>query len=114
MSKTIHAQHTDVHGGTAWGSVGAIGLYTILTEWLLGCRSRFESRCENPADVGALAQPIHWSFRKGHSARVIYYGRHIIFFSPIAAAGGAPVVLRILHQRRHLPALAYYDDLDGV
>lgn len=51
-------------------------------------------------------------FRKG--MRSVNYGRHIIFFAPVAAAGGSPVVLRILHQRRHLSALAYYDDLDGV
>lgn len=51
-------------------------------------------------------------FRKG--MRSVNYGRHIIFFAPVAAAGGAPVVLRILHQRRYLPALVYYDDLDGV
>ena len=51
-------------------------------------------------------------FRKG--MRSLNYGRHIIFFSPVEAAGGAPVVLRILHQRRHLAALVYYDDLDGT
>lgn len=51
-------------------------------------------------------------FHKG--MRSVTYGRHIIFFSPVAAAGGQPVVLRILHQRQHLPALSYYDDLDGV
>lgn len=51
-------------------------------------------------------------FRKG--MRSVNYGRHVVFFSPIDAAGGAPVVLRILHQRRHLPAMVYYDDLDGV
>jgi len=51
-------------------------------------------------------------FRKG--MRSVNYGRHIIFFSPVDAAGGEPVVLRILHQRRHLPAMVYYDDLDGA
>jgi len=51
-------------------------------------------------------------FRKG--MRSLNYRRHIIFFSPIAAAGDTPVVLRILHQRRHLPAMIYYDDLDGA
>ena len=51
-------------------------------------------------------------FRKG--MRSVNYGRHIIFFSSIDAAGGEPVVLRILHQRRHLPAMVYYDDLDGA
>lgn len=51
-------------------------------------------------------------FRKG--MRSVNYGRHIIFFSPVDAASGEPVVLRILHQRRHLPAMVYYDDLDGA
>ena len=51
-------------------------------------------------------------FRKG--MRSVNYGRHIIFFSPVDAAGGEPVVLRILHQRRHLPVMIYYDDLDGA
>lgn len=40
-------------------------------------------------------------------------GKHVIFFAPVAAAGGAPVILRIVHERRHFPALAYYDHLDG-
>lgn len=51
-------------------------------------------------------------FRKG--MRSLNYGRHIVFFSPANAAGGEPVILRILHQRRHLPAMVYYDDLDGA
>ena len=51
-------------------------------------------------------------FRKG--MRSVNYARHIIFFSPVDAADGQPVVLRILHQRRHLPAMVYYDDLNGA
>src|SRR6056297_2210188 len=51
-------------------------------------------------------------FRKG--MRSVNYGRYIIFFSPVDAAGEEPVVLRILHQRRHLPVMIYYDDLDGA
>ena len=51
-------------------------------------------------------------FRKG--MRSVNCDRHIIFFSPVDAADGAPVVVRILHQRRHLPAMVYYDDLDGA
>ncbi len=39
--------------------------------------------------------------------------RHVIFYKPIAAAQGAPVILRIVHQRRYLPALRYADDLDA-
>lgn len=38
--------------------------------------------------------------------------QHVIFYQRLDAANGAPVVLRIVHQRRHLPALVYYDDLD--
>ena len=44
--------------------------------------------------------------------RSVSCGRQVIFFARIAAAGGAPVVLRIVHQRRHVPALVYYEDLD--
>ena len=45
--------------------------------------------------------------------RSVNYGRHVIFFARIAAAGDAPVILRIVHQRRHTPALVYYEDLEG-
>lgn len=44
--------------------------------------------------------------------RSVSYGKHIIFYAPVEAAGGAVVVLRILHQRRHLPALVYYEDIE--
>lgn len=45
--------------------------------------------------------------------RSVDCGKHVIFFAPIRAAAGAAVILRIVHQRRNLPALAYYDDLDA-
>lgn len=48
----------------------------------------------------------------GRGMRSVIAGQHLIFFAPIAAAGGAPVILRIVHQRRYLPALSYADDLD--
>lgn len=51
-------------------------------------------------------------FRAG--MRSLPYGKHLIFFAPIAAADGQPVILRIVHQRRYLPGLAYYDDLDAT
>jgi len=44
----------------------------------------------------------------------LLYEEHLIFFAPVTAAGGEPVILRIAHQSRYLPALAYYDDLDSV
>ena len=45
--------------------------------------------------------------------RSVSYGRHLVFFARIATAGNAPVILRIVHQRRHMPALVYFEDLDG-
>ena len=48
-------------------------------------------------------------FAKG--MRSVNYGRHVIFFAPVASAGERTVVLRIVHQRRNLPALAYYETL---
>ena len=41
------------------------------------------------------------------------YERHVVFFARIAAAGGAAVILRIVHQRRNLPALVYFEDISG-
>jgi toxin ParE1/3/4 len=40
--------------------------------------------------------------------------KHVIFYQRLEAAKRAPVVLRIVHQKRHLPALIYYDDLDAI
>ena len=45
--------------------------------------------------------------------RSVNCGRHVIFFARIVAAGDAPVILRIVHQRRHMPALVYFEDLEG-
>ncbi|MDE0148750.1 MAG: type II toxin-antitoxin system RelE/ParE family toxin [Rhodospirillaceae bacterium] len=43
--------------------------------------------------------------------RSVNYRRHVVFFARIAAAGGEPVILRIVHQRRNMPALTYYEDV---
>ena len=45
--------------------------------------------------------------------RSLSYERHVIFFARIDAAGGEPVILRIVHLRRNLPALVYFDDIGG-
>ena len=45
--------------------------------------------------------------------RSVNCGRHVIFFAWITTAGNASVILRIVHQRRHMPALVYYEDLEG-
>ncbi len=46
--------------------------------------------------------------------RSINCERHVIFYRRLDATGGKPVVLRIVHQSRNLPALVYYEDLDGA
>lgn len=43
--------------------------------------------------------------------RSLTYKRHIIFFARIAAADDEPVILRIVHERRNMPALVYFEDL---
>ena len=45
--------------------------------------------------------------------RSVNYWRHIIFFARIVAAGDEPVIIRIIHQRRNLQALIYYEDIGG-
>ena len=43
--------------------------------------------------------------------RSLNYRHHLVFFARIAASDGAPVILRIVHQRRNLPALVYFEDI---
>ncbi len=64
---------------------------------------------------GIVADPDSGRDRSLFAAglRSVSYGRHVIFFARIPAAGNEPVVLRIVHQRRHMPALAYFNDIDG-
>lgn len=45
--------------------------------------------------------------------RSVNYGSHVIFFARIAAADGEPVIVRIVHQRRNMPALVYFEDIGG-
>ena len=45
--------------------------------------------------------------------RSIDYENHVIFFARVAAAGETPVILRIVHQRRNMPALIYFEALGG-
>ena len=45
--------------------------------------------------------------------RSVSYSRHIVFFARIKAADNQPVILRIAHQRRNLPALTYFEFMDG-
>jgi toxin ParE1/3/4 len=45
--------------------------------------------------------------------RSLTFGQHVIFFSPIRYAGGATVIVRIVHQRRNISALSFSDDSDA-
>lgn len=45
--------------------------------------------------------------------RSVNYRRHVVFFARMAAAGDEPVILRIVHQRRNMPALVYFEDIGG-
>jgi len=44
--------------------------------------------------------------------RSVNYEQHVVFYRRIQTNYDAPVILRILHQKRNMPALVYYEDLD--
>lgn len=64
--------------------------------------ARIEERPDEGRDRSLFAEGM----------RSINYERHIIFYARLKSASDQPVVLRIVHQRRNLPALLYYEDLD--
>ena len=45
--------------------------------------------------------------------RSVNRGSHVVFFARIAATGAEPVIPRIVHRRRNMPALVHYEDIDG-
>jgi toxin ParE1/3/4 len=91
-----------------------IRLYTVETwgrsQWLIYYRqlvTAFERITDRP-DLGKDRS----LFVEG--MRSINCESHVIFYKRLDAASGAPVVLRIVHQSRHMSALVYYDDLDSA
>ena len=64
---------------------------------------------------GIMANPDDGRDRSLFAAglRSIDYEKHVIFFARVAAAGETPVILRIVHQRRNMPALIYFEALGG-
>ena len=64
---------------------------------------------------GIMADPDHGRDRSLFAAglRSVDYEMHVIFFARVAAAGETPVILRIVHQRRNMPALIYFEALGG-
>ncbi len=74
-------------------------------EYYGGLMRTFEEILENP-DSGR---------DRSHFAaglRSVNYGRHVIFYARVAAADDEPVIIRIVHQRRNLPALTYYENIN--
>ncbi|MDB5661622.1 MAG: plasmid stabilization protein ParE [Cypionkella sp.] len=45
--------------------------------------------------------------------RSMPHEKHVIFFLPAKTGVGSAAILRIVHQRRNLAALLYYENLDG-
>ena len=87
--------------------------YTIKTggrdQWLtyyLGLVRAFEGIVADPD--GGRDQSL---FAAG--LRSVNYKHHVIFFARIAAASDEPVIVRIVHQRRNMPALVYFEDIGG-
>ena len=87
--------------------------YTIKTwgrgQWLIYYRGLVR------AFEGIAADPDGGRDRSLFAAglRSVNYSRHVIFFARIAAAGDEPVIVRIVHQRRNMPALVYFEDISG-
>lgn len=102
LSRLARADLEDIRRYTVetWGRAQWLAYYRKLVQG-------FEAIAKNP-DAGrdrSLFMP---------GMRSLNCEKHVIFYQRLDAAKGAPVVLRIVHQRRHLPALVYYDDLDAI
>ena len=87
--------------------------YTVETwgrgQWIVyyrGLMRTFEAISNNPEgdrDRSLFASGL----------RSLTYRRHVVFFARVAAADDEPVILRIVHERRNMPALVYFDELEG-
>ena len=97
---------------TAQRDLAQIREYTILNwgtaQWLgyfMGLASAFETIAQNP-NTGRPRDLIR------NGLRSLPYESHLIFFRSVRHAGGAVVILRILHQRQNLAALQFMQDLE--
>lgn len=78
-------------------------------QWLKyyrGLADCFEKITNNP-DIGRQRDLFYLGMRS------LNYKEHIIFYKRIKANEDLPVILRISHQKRNLPALIYYEELDS-
>ncbi len=73
--------------------------------YFLGLAHAFETIAQNP-NTGRPRDVIR------NGLRSLPYESHLIFFRPVRHAGGAVVILRILHQRQNLSALQFMQDLE--
>jgi toxin ParE1/3/4 len=76
-------------------------------QWLryfAGLSAAFERIADDPV-CGRPRDALHKGLRS------VTYESHAIFFIPIRHAGGAPVIVRIVHQRRNFAALSFADDM---
>lgn len=77
-------------------------------QWLsyyAGLLAAFDRIVVDP-QAGRPRNAIHLGLRS------LIVGQHTIFFSPVRRAGGAVVIVRILHQKRNLDAMSFADDLE--
>ena len=78
-------------------------------QWLryfAGLSTAFE-RIATDAQTGRQRDTLHKGLRS------LTFEQHVIFFNPIRHAGGATIIVRIVHQRRNFAALSFTDDLEG-
>jgi toxin ParE1/3/4 len=78
-------------------------------QWLKyyrGLVSTFEEITENP-EKGRARDLFYPEMRS------MNYEKHVVFYKRIRANDNEPVILRIVHQKRNMPALVYYEELDG-
>jgi toxin ParE1/3/4 len=73
--------------------------------YFLGLSHAFETIAHNP-NTGRPRDVIRTGLRS------LPYESHLIFFRPVRHAGGAVVILRILHQRQNLSALQFMQDIE--
>ena len=98
LSRLARSDLDDIRRYTleAWGSAQWLKYYRGLVRTLDGIMANPDAGRDRSLFVPGM--------------RSVIYGKHIIFYARTAAADGAPVILRIVHHRRNMPALTYYED----
>jgi toxin ParE1/3/4 len=77
-------------------------------QWLryfAGLTTAFEKIATDP-EAGRRRDKLH------NGLRSLTFEQHFIFYHPIKHAGGAVVIVRIVHQSRNLAALSFAEEMD--